>query len=80
MKRTLRTLDNELSDKAYLVGNKVILADLAFVPWDLFLEVVLEGDEEAASANDRKQLFPNWYVLYGLEFWPETQILPRSPQ
>ncbi|KAJ5769703.1 hypothetical protein N7520_004262 [Penicillium odoratum] len=61
VKRTLRTLDKELSDKAYLVGNKITLADLAFVPWDLILDVVLEGDKEAATANDRKILFPHWY-------------------
>ncbi|KAJ5611041.1 hypothetical protein N7510_007760 [Penicillium lagena] len=61
VKRTLRTLDEELKDKNYLVANKVTLADLAFVPWDLILDVVLQGDKEAGTADQRKKLFPNWY-------------------
>ncbi|KAL6834333.1 hypothetical protein J3E69DRAFT_377124 [Trichoderma sp. SZMC 28015] len=61
VKRTLRTVDDELRGKEFLVGDKCTLADLAFIPWDLMLDVVLQGDAEAASANDRKQLFPNWY-------------------
>ncbi|KAJ5598893.1 hypothetical protein N7510_011843 [Penicillium lagena] len=61
VKRTLRTLDQELKGKNYLVGNKITLADLAFVPWDLILDFVLQGDDEASTSDQRKILFPNWY-------------------
>ncbi|PKK52027.1 hypothetical protein CI102_2166 [Trichoderma harzianum] len=50
VKRTLRTVDDELRGKEFLVGDKCTLADLAFIPWDLMLDVVLQGDAEAASA------------------------------
>jgi glutathione S-transferase len=61
VKRTLRTVDDELEGKEYLVGGKFTLADLAFVPWDLMLEFFLQGDAEAGTAQARQQLFPNWY-------------------
>ncbi|KKP01713.1 URE2 [Trichoderma harzianum] len=61
VKRTLRTIDDELRGKQFLVGGKCTLADLAFIPWDLMLDRVLQGDTEAGTASDRKQLFPNWY-------------------
>jgi glutathione S-transferase len=61
VKRTLQTVDDELKGKDYLVGNKCTLADLAFIPWDLMLDFVLQGDSEAGTASDRQQLFPNWY-------------------
>ncbi|UKZ61439.1 uncharacterized protein TrAtP1_002704 [Trichoderma atroviride] len=61
VKRTLRTVDDELEGKEYLVGGKCTLADLAFVPWDLMLDAVLQGDAEAETAQARQQLFPNWY-------------------
>lgn len=61
VKRTLRTIDAELEGKEYLVGGKCTLADLAFVPWDLMLDIVLKGDAEAETAQGRQQLFPNWY-------------------
>jgi glutathione S-transferase len=61
VKRTLRTVDDELEGKEYLVGGKCTLADLAFVPWDLMLDFVLQGDAEAATAEDRQKLYPNWY-------------------
>lgn len=61
VKRTLRTVDDELPGKEFLVGGKCTLADLAFIPWDLMLDFVLQGDAEAGTANDRKHLFPNWY-------------------
>lgn len=61
VKRTLRTVDDELKGKEYLVGNKCTLADLAFIPWDVMLDFVLQGDAEAGTANGRQRLFPNWY-------------------
>lgn len=61
VRRTLKTVDDELEGKEYLVGGKCTLADLAFVPWDLMLDFVLEGDAEAATAQDRQKLYPNWY-------------------
>lgn len=61
VKRTLRTVDDELRGKEYLVGGKCTLADLAFIPWDLMLDFVLQGDAEAETAQDRQKLFPNWY-------------------
>lgn len=61
VKRTLCTLDQELEGKTYLVGEKCTLADLAFVPWDLALDFVLEGDREANTLELRRKLFPNWF-------------------
>lgn len=61
VKRTLRTVDDELQGKEYLVGGKCTLADLAFIPWDLMLDLVLQGDTEAGTAQGRQQLFPNWH-------------------
>lgn len=71
VKRTLRTIDAELEGKEYLVGGKCTLADLAFVPWDLMLDFVLQGDTEAGTAQGRQQLFPNWYRWH-------TKIAQRS--
>ncbi len=34
IKRTLRTMDDHLKSKTYLVGEKCTIADLAFVNWD----------------------------------------------
>ncbi|KAL9476136.1 hypothetical protein ACSS6W_005977 [Trichoderma asperelloides] len=61
VKRTLRTVDDELRGKEHLVGDKCTLADLAFIPWDLMLDFVLQGDTEAETAQGRQKLFPNWY-------------------
>ena len=54
-------MDQELAGKEYLVGSRLTLADLAFIPWDLVLDVVLQGDPEASTADLRKELYPNWF-------------------
>jgi glutathione S-transferase len=53
-------MDTALEGKQYLVGDKCTIADLAFVNWDLTLDVGLKGDEEAATAEQRGKLYPNW--------------------
>ena len=60
VKRTIRTVDRELEEKQYLVGGKVTLADLAFIPWDNMLDTIMMNDPEAATSEQRKDLFPNW--------------------
>ncbi|KAL7931444.1 glutathione S-transferase [Trichoderma chlorosporum] len=60
VKRTITTVDRALSGKEYLVGGKISLADLAYIPWDLALDVILMGDAEAATAEGRQKLWPNW--------------------
>lgn len=42
------------------MGGKVTLADLSFVPWDLVLDVILMGDAETATAEQRAKVWPNW--------------------
>ena len=60
VKRTIRTVDRELEGKQYLVGGKVTLADLAFIPWDNMLDMIMMNDPEAATSEQRRELFPNW--------------------
>ena len=60
MKRTLKTVDTALEGKTYLVGEKCTIADLAFVNWDLSLDMSMKGDQDAATAVQREKLYPNW--------------------
>lgn len=60
VKRTITTVDRALQGKEYLVGDKLTLADLAFIPWDRTLDIILLGDSEAATAEQREKLWPNW--------------------
>jgi glutathione S-transferase len=53
-------MDTALEGKQYLVGEKCTIADLAFVNWDLTLDIGLKGDAEAATAEQREKLYPNW--------------------
>ncbi|KAH8812778.1 glutathione S-transferase [Xylogone sp. PMI_703] len=64
VKRTITTVNRALEGKQYLVGGKLTLADLAFVPWDLMLDVILLGDDEAATPEGRQKLWPNWYAWH----------------
>lgn len=64
VKRTITTVDRALKGKEYLVGDKITLADLAYIPWDLALDTILLGDEESATAEDRKKLWPNWFAWH----------------
>lgn len=64
VKRTITTVDRALQGKEYLVGGKITLADLAYIPWDLTLDVILAGDSEAATAEGRKSLWPNWFAWH----------------
>ncbi|KAH8889163.1 glutathione S-transferase [Thozetella sp. PMI_491] len=61
VKRTITTVNRALEGKEYLVGGKITLADLSFIPWDMTLDAIFMGDSEAATAEGRKQLWPNWY-------------------
>ncbi|KAL6892023.1 glutathione S-transferase [Trichoderma evansii] len=60
VKRTITTVDRALTGKEYLVGGKITLADIAFIPWDRALDVIMVGDDEAATAEGRAKLWPNW--------------------
>jgi glutathione S-transferase len=60
VKRTITTVDRALQGKEYLVGGKITLADLAFIPWDRALDTILLNDPEAATAEQREKLYPNW--------------------
>lgn len=60
VKRTITTVDRALQGKEYLVGGKITLADIAFIPWDRALDTILAGDSEAATAEQREKLWPNW--------------------
>lgn len=60
VKRTIKTIDRELEGKQYLVGGRITLADLAFIPWDNALDIIMMGDPEAATSEERRELFPNW--------------------
>jgi glutathione S-transferase len=60
VKRTIKSVDRELEGKQYLVGGKVTLADLAFIPWDNMLDTIMMNDSEAATSEQRKTLYPNW--------------------
>ncbi|KAL6699725.1 glutathione S-transferase [Trichoderma pleuroticola] len=64
VKRTITTVDRALRGKEYLVGDKITLADLAYIPWDLALDTILLGNEESATAEDRKKLWPDWFAWH----------------
>jgi glutathione S-transferase len=64
VKRTITTVDRALEGKEYLVGGKITLADLAFVPWDLALDVILLGDPESATLEKRENMWPNWFAWH----------------
>ncbi|PNP50696.1 hypothetical protein THARTR1_08714 [Trichoderma harzianum] len=74
VKRTITTVDRALRGKEYLVGDKITLADLAYIPWDLALDTILLGDEESATAEDRKKLWPDWFA------WHNRVLLRPSVQ
>lgn len=60
VKRTITTVNRALEGKEYLVGNKVTIADLSFIPWDMALDMILFGDDETATADGRQKVWPNW--------------------
>jgi glutathione S-transferase len=64
VKRTIGTINRALEGKQYLVGGKVSLADLSFIPWDLSLDVILAGDSEASTAPERAKIWPNWHAWH----------------
>jgi glutathione S-transferase len=64
VKRTIATINRALEGKQYLVGGKVTLADLSFVPWDLALDTILIGDGETATMEGRAKLWPNWFAWH----------------
>ena len=50
-------LDVALADKDYLVAQKCTIADLAFIPWDLEVRNICEGEEFLPKLEDQ---CPNW--------------------
>jgi glutathione S-transferase len=70
VKRTIGTVNRALKGKSYLVGGKATLADLAFVPWDLSLDKIMMGDPQAATAEEREKLWPDWFAWH-------TKLLER---
>lgn len=55
-RRVLGVLESVLSKQDYLVGGKVTIADIAFVPYNNMLERVVDDD------FDFKKEFPNTYM------------------
>jgi glutathione S-transferase len=45
-RRVLSVLDNILTDKEWLVGDKITYADLAFLPWNNLLDLILGVPKE----------------------------------
>ncbi|KAL7953033.1 hypothetical protein V8C34DRAFT_309541 [Trichoderma compactum] len=64
VKRTITTADPAPRGKEYLVGDKITLTDLAYIPWDLALNNIILGNEESATAEGRKKLWPNWFAWH----------------
>ncbi|KAI9883384.1 MAG: hypothetical protein M1823_004852 [Watsoniomyces obsoletus] len=57
-KRIMDVLNRALEGREYLVGDKVTVADLAFVPWDSIIgQVIPEGERV-----DAKTEFPHYYA------------------
>jgi glutathione S-transferase len=57
--RQLTVIDGHLAEKDHLVGNKVTLADISFIPWNRALGFVL-GDTEYAKEVDKLENFKRW--------------------
>lgn len=51
-------LDRVLKGKEWLVGDKCTWADLAFVPWNLQIDFLMQGREGAEKWD--KEAFPNF--------------------
>jgi len=58
--RVISVLDGVLAEKEYLVGNKVTIADLSFVTWDLLLEYIIPKDSEYTQELAKFKNFARW--------------------
>jgi glutathione S-transferase len=60
IRRVLGVLDSVLSKQEYLVGGKVTIADLSFVPWNEGLSILLGGnfDFDKEFPNTARQAIP----------------------
>ncbi|KAI1503187.1 URE2 protein [Biscogniauxia marginata] len=58
--RVHSVLDKILEGKEYLVGNKLTYADIAFIPWDLYMQ---EGFTES-SISEKSKAYPNFLAWY----------------
>lgn len=54
-------LDDYLADKQYLVCDKLTVADLSFVTWDLLLDRIL-GDSEGIKGVKKREHFQRWHT------------------
>ena len=69
IKRVTMVLNNALSGKEYLVGNKCTYADLAFVSWYQALPYLM-GEDKFDFAGE----YPNWHA------WMERLVARPSVQ
>jgi glutathione S-transferase len=53
-------LDTVLAEKEYLVGNKVTIADISFVPWNFALRSLLPEDSELSKELPKYKHFARW--------------------
>jgi len=57
--RQVTILDQALAGKIWLVGDKPTIADYSFVPWNVFLHMLL-GESEAAKEVEKLDNFKRW--------------------
>jgi glutathione S-transferase len=56
----ISVLDGVLAEREYLVGNKVTIADISFVPWHLVLGYLLPENSELAKELAKYKHFARW--------------------
>lgn len=68
LKRVFGVLDRSLQGKQWLVGDKMTYADLAFLPWNSFLDAILgrpfdeifDGFPNVRKWHERLAALPSW--------------------
>jgi glutathione S-transferase len=65
IKRVLGVLEGCLTDRDWLVGDKMTFADLAFIPWNNWLEMIILCEEE--KKFDGFPMVKAWHGCAGLD-------------
>jgi glutathione S-transferase len=68
IKRVLGVLEGRLTGRDWLVGDKMTFADMAFIPWNNWLEMILLCEEEkkfdgfplVKAWHERMTSLPSW--------------------
>lgn len=55
----MEVLDGALTGKEYIVGDRLTIADISYVPWTLFQKKYLDGSHYAEDAKKFKH-YMNW--------------------